>query len=458
MIRKVSVALVGFLFLLPRERGGFPSPWESSQLLETSVAFQKISHQNPWTVGESFSKKSKAVPLGKGLFFTVTANQQKPLFVSFDALDYGTARLRILSYDPETGFLLFQSQEPERWKTSLVWDPVSEKKFCPKGKTRYIQFPFSETSVKATLLERKDWDEVSLHVQGNVLCGILTPDGLVGLEYIRAFVQAGETFPGSMHPGFVFETNPTPSEKAYYFGEGQEGILVSEVFPGIGPAYALFPGDAILSINGESLDRVPEWDKRDRILDLILRDPQGRLKPPGSKVHLVVYRHRKKIPVSYELQSYKTKAFLIPEEANGMRPLYYIEGGFFFTELTGSYLKEFGAEYRAKSDRRLLFLFDFFQKKSHPIREKVVILSRVFSVEGNAGYHEFQDLVLQTVNGDRITSLFQLKRKIEESDAKYIAMEFSGGKLAVFSRADLRQIREQVLTTYRISRLQNLDD
>ncbi|MDZ4724548.1 MAG: hypothetical protein SH817_00215 [Leptospira sp.] len=105
-----------------------------------------------------------------------------------------------------------------------------------------------------------------------------------------------------------------------------------------------------------------------------------------------------------------------------------------------------------------MYLTDFYQKKTHPIREKIVILSRVFPLDGNVGYQDFQDLILQTVNGVRITSLAQLKDKIELEDKPSYAFEFSGGKIAILTRRDLVDLRTELQNIYKIDRFQNLSD
>jgi len=432
--------------------------YENPAIFELNVVFRKISHQNPWMTGEPFSRKTKSISLGKGLFFAITLSQQKPIYARFDALDFSSSKLQIESYDPESGFLLLRNPEPDRVPYQVSLEEKKESELCPNGKKRYVQLPFSKTFFRIILLEKKESEEPQFLISNGQFCGILINEGLIPAEYIRFFLNLTGDMRFFPHPGILFDTNPTPSERSYYIPEGVSGILVSEVFPGIGPAYSLFPGDVLIAIGGKTLDKVPDWDKRDRVLDLILRDEKGNLKKPGQSVSFRIYRNRRFLDVNYTLSGYQTKSFLIPEQADNMRPLYYIQGGFFFTELTGSYLKEFGEDYRYKSDKKLLFLLDFYPNKIHPLREKIVILSRVFPMNGNTGYQDWQDLVLQTVNGDRISTLKQLKDKIETSNTKYFAFEFSGGKIAVFSRADLKTMEEELISSYKISKPQNIEE
>ncbi len=431
---------------------------ENANSVDVQVAFQKISHQNPWLVGEPFTKKGKAIHLGKGLFFTVTLAAQKPLFAEIDSFDYSVPKLKVVAYDPETGFTLIQASDTDRLIKQVSIDEKSVNKNCKSGKSRYIQFPFSKTPIRAFLLEKSESEEPNFSFQSSILCGITFKDFLIPTEYIRHFLQGTESTRYFPHPGWLYDVQLTPSEKLYYTKEIGRGVLVTEAFPGIGPAYSLYPGDIVIGINGVILQKIEDWDRYDRVMDLILRDQKGNLKPIGAKTTLTIFRNQQRLEISYNLGAYTTDNFLIPEQAARRNPLYFILGGFFFTELTGSYIKEFGSEYRLKSEKKLLYLTDFYQKKTHPIREKIVILSRVFPLEGNVGYQDFQDLILETVNGVRITSLEQLKAKIEKEEVSSFAFEFSGGKVAIFSRRDLLDLRTELQSVYKIDRIQNLED
>ncbi|TGN17185.1 PDZ domain-containing protein [Leptospira idonii] len=431
---------------------------EDSNSVDVRITFQKVSHQNPWMIGEPFVKKGTAIHLGGGQFFTMTLARQKPIFAEFESLDFSVPKLKVAAYDPETGFTLLQSVDTEKLSKKISLDDKSAKKLCSTGKSRYVQLPFSKTPIKVFLLEKKEADEPNFIFNKSLLCGISYSDFLIPTEYVRYFFNETGSVRSFPHPGWTFDVQLTPSEKEYYSKDIGRGVLVSEAVPGVGPAYSLFPGDIVIGIGESSLASLNDWDRYDRVMDLILRDGAGNLKKAGSKTDLTVYRNHTKVKVSYPLSRYKTDAFLIPDEAPEQKPLYFIIGGFFFTELSGSYLKEFGAEYRVKSEKKLVYLTDFYQKKTHPVREKIVILSRVFPLEGNLGYHEFQDLILEKVNGVRITSLSQLKTKIETDDIDYFAFEFSGGKFTVFTRRDLQALQSELQSAYKIDRFQNLQD
>ncbi len=431
---------------------------ENSNSVDVLVSFQKISHQNPWIIGEPFVKKGKAIHIGGSRFFTVTLASQKPLFAEMDSYDFAVPRLKIVAYDPESGFTLLEAVDLTKLPKQVSLDERLVNKYCKTGKTRYTRLPFSKTPIKAYLLEKRESDDPNFSFHDSVVCGVTFQDILIPTEYIRFFLNGNESIRSFPHPGWSFDVQLTPSERKYYSKDIGRGILVSEAFPGIGPAYNLFPGDVVIGINGISLQTLSDWDKNDKVMDLILRDKEGKLRPIGSKTNLTVYRNQQKLNISYALTPYKSDSFLIPEQAPGRKPLYLILGGFFFTELTGSYIKEFGSEYRVKSEKKLLYLTDFYQKKIHPIRERIVILSRVFPLDGNVGYQDFQDLILETVNGSRITSLQQLKSKIDREDTNIFAFEFSGGKIALFTRRDLVDLKTELQNIYKIDRTQNLED
>jgi hypothetical protein len=79
-------------------------------------------------------------------------------------------------------------------------------------------------------------------------------------------------------------------------------------------------------------------------------------------------------------------------------------------------------------------------------------------LDGNVGYQDFQDLILETVNGVKISSLGQLKETLEREETNSFAFEFSGGKIAIFTRRDLVDLKSELQNIYKIDRIQNLSD
>ncbi|MCW7479857.1 PDZ domain-containing protein [Leptospira kanakyensis] len=448
----ILVIISIFATLLPLGAEEF----EDKRVIESRITFQKTSHQNPWLVGEPFSRKLNLIYVGKGLFFGVTLPKQNPVFAEFESFDYSVPKLGIKSYDEETGFLLLETKEIPKLPKPVALDSKSFNKQCVTGKSRYVFLPFSKTPIKVLLLENKTSEEPNFFFKNQTLCGVTISEYLVPTEYVETFYRTeGKPFP---HPGFVFDVNLTPSEREYYSKTFKNPLLVTEVIPGVGPAYNLFPGDLVTEIGTVSLSKVDDWDRADKVYDLILRKSDGSLRGLGENVQLKLHRNFQSQTVSYDLRAYDSNDFLIPEEAKKRKPLYLIAGGFFFTELTNAYLKEFGSEYRVKSEKKLVYLSDYYQKKVHPVREKIVILSRVFPLEGNLGYQDFQDLVLEKVNGTRITSLGQLKTLLQSEDTTYYAFELSGGKIAFFSRREILDLQQELQLTYKLGRAYNLED
>ncbi|MCW7491282.1 PDZ domain-containing protein [Leptospira sp. 2 VSF19] len=448
----VFVILFSFSTLLQLGAEDF----EDKRVIESRITFQKTSHQNPWLIGEPFSRKINLIYVGKGLFFGVTLPKQNPVFAEFESFDYSVPKLGIKSYDEETGFILLETNGISKLPKPVVFDSKLTNKHCPTGKSRYVFLPFSKTPIKVFLFEKKTSEEAEFFFKNQVLCGVTIGEYLIPPEYVETFNRTnGKPFP---HPGLVFDVNLTPSEREYYSQNINNPLLVTEVIPGVGPAYNLFPGDLITEINSTSLSKIDDWDRADKVYDLILRKSNGTLRELGDSVQLKIRRNFQNQSVSYDLRAYDSNDFLIPEEAKKRKPLYLIAGGFFFTELTNAYLKEFGSEYRVKSEKKLVYLSDYYQKKVHPIREKIVILSRVFPLEGNLGYQEFQDLVLEKVNGTRVTSLSQLKNLLQSEDATYYAFELSGGKIAFFTRKEILDLQQELQSTYKLERSYNLED
>lgn len=124
--------------------------------------------------------------------------------------------------------------------------------------------------------------------------------------------------------------------------------------------------------------------------------------------------------------------------------------------MTGSYLKESGDQYRENSDKKLLYLYESFNKKIHPEKNRLVFISRVFPDPANQGFHDFQDQILESVNNKTVRSLPDLKKILNENQDEYIVFRFSGNRIAAFSREQLQSLNSKILSNYNLDKLDNL--
>ncbi len=443
---KMNKLLPWVFFLYP-----FLHELHSSKLpIEVETIFRNRSHQNPWFVGEPIRHRSSAIAIDSNTYFTITLANEIPLQGEIISSEKPNQKLFIRKYDPSTGFTLISRETSSKKISYQISFPKSYKN-CLFEDPKYVQLPFSSLQIKSFKIDNLRSEFV---FQNEKFCGIRQGQYVIPFDYIELFIKSELNSPFA-HPGFDFEDELNSSEKSFYFPEGRKGILVTTVYPGIGPLNRLYPGDAIFAINGIPLSSIPKDSFHHTVYDLILRN-KGRLLTIGSQIKLSVNRMGKNFEIVYKLKPYNESEFLVPSSHPNIEPPYLISGGIFFTELTGAYLKEFGKDYRLKSEKKLLYITEYFASRQHPHRDRIVILSRVIPHPFTKAYHNFQDLILESVNEQKVRNLPELKQLILSTRENFIRFQFSGSKQIILEKSELFRIDEEISNSYNINSLDNI--
>lgn len=426
---------------------------DHSQAVE--LVFKRESHQNPWLIREPIRKQTPALRISKNRFITLTLPNENPLYAELIHSNHPNGKLEIQKYDPSTGFMILQGND--EYKSKIVNpDSRRSRRVCKFQNSEYIHFSFSEIPIRAYKIgsQSEELKDRFLY-RKNEVCGLVIGNYLIPIEYFAKFKSPD--FSAFPHPGFSFEANLNSSERSFYFPKRRKGILVKTVYPGVGPNFQLLPGDAIYEINGIALAGLSDVGFRDRVLDLLLRN-RGSLKSLFSSTRIKFMRNGVDHELSYSLKPFRDDKFLVPNTHPYGKPPYFITGGLFFTELTAAYLKEFGDDYRKKSEKKLLYILESFHSKSHPHRDRVVILSRILPHPNNKSYQTFQDLILNRVNGEDVRNLKNLKTILKNNRREFIEFEFTGQKSVVFRRDELSQIDYDILKSYKLKTLDNIGE
>ncbi|TGL64081.1 PDZ domain-containing protein [Leptospira sarikeiensis] len=425
------------------------------------VHFRKYSHHNPFQKGTPFQKKIPAIRLDERTALALLKPGEVPLFAEIHPEESAGRKAYFQKVDLDTGIGIVLL--PENFGKSKKASPIAVLEDHPRGQGSCSSFftnlewgslEFSKSILPLSKLSRKENTDGtrSFLYSGKKVCGFTDGSWNAGADLLKRFYasrfSSNSPFP---HPGFTAEASLTPAEEEYYFPKGSLGTVVSEVLPGIGPMHNLFAGDAIISVNG-----VPVASKQKQVLYDILLSKSGTYINSGEWVTLTLYRDGKKREIRYQLRPYNEDSFLIPESSDKLAPKYLIAGGLLFTELTHTYLKEYGEKYKSSGDRKLVYLAESFSKKLHPEKSRIVLLSRAFPDERNRAYQEFQDLILESVNDKVVDSVEGLKAAILENKDEFLVFRFSGNKLAVFDQSELKNLDERIKSLYSLDSLDNI--
>jgi S1-C subfamily serine protease len=263
------------------------------------------------------------------------------------------------------------------------------------------------------------------------------------IEHFLEDVKDG-VYDGFPEDGIITQAMENESLRKYYgLSAKQSGVLVIEVSYG-GSAWGIVkPDDVITSIDG-----VPVGNDGAAPLNKGLRAQCDHLVQKrflGDTLKYGVIRDKKPMTLSLRL---KKPAQLVPYEQSGGQPSYYIYGGLVFMPLTVNYLMTWGEQWWKDAPVDLLHA----QLKEHPSeqRNQMVILRKVLAHEINAGYHEYQDRIVNKVNGVTVLNMTDLVMKLKSHKGTFTILELeSGGRIALDTAA-VAKTKGELLKLYGI--------
>ena len=101
--------------------------------------------------------------------------------------------------------------------------------------------------------------------------------------------------------------------------------------------------------------------------------------------------------------------------ANEVQLDHEIIGGLVFQELSLEYLKAWGKSWYKRAPLRLMQIFSKSNFEREKKGDRVVVLNKVLADSVNEGYQEMQSLVLEKLNDQKIHSLSQFRKIIQDS-------------------------------------------
>ena len=230
------------------------------------------------------------------------------------------------------------------------------------------------------------------------------------------------------------------------------GVIVIQVPPRPdGGEQVLKPQDILLRIDGFDLDIQGDYEDPE-YGHLMLENLATRQRQAGDNVKLHIWRDGKPMDINYRLPKYEYSSSLVPFGTFDQEPEYMIAGGLVFQPLTDSYLQSWGADWRRRAPFRLYHYRDEPATKDRPA---LVVLSQVLPDAYNIGYQEQKYLVVDKVNGQRISRLPDLRQALEKPANGYHVFEFmqsdSLRRLVLRADGNEQEATARILKRYHIS-------
>ncbi len=280
-------------------------------------------------------------------------------------------------------------------------------------------------------------------------------------SFIRSILEARKQgrYHGLGYFPFYWQPAENPASLAQLGlpGDPRGGLVISVPPNPQGSPAVLRTNDVLLSIDGVDVDIHGDYDDPE-FGRLLLENLATRDKWAGDSLKLRVWRDRKELQVDYPLPRFDYTNSLVPMAAFDREPEYLIVGGLVFQPLIDPYLQSWGPEWKRRAPFRLLYYRDEPATREQP---SLLVLAQVLPDSYNIGYQEQRYLVLDTVNGRRVSNLRELNDALQHPEGQYHILEFARSdtlRKVVLAAGDAeRQATARVLERYGIDAAARFD-
>jgi len=222
------------------------------------------------------------------------------------------------------------------------------------------------------------------------------------------------------------------------------GVLITGVVHGGSAAGILEKGDVLMMLDGKNVaaDGSVRFRKGERI-DLTYQVARRHV---GDSMRVKIWRdgaiRRVELPM-------KPPNFLVAEDRYDVKPTYYLYGGLLFVPLSRDFLMTWGSEWWQEAPSEIVSVYE--NEICSASRSEIVLLQKVLADRVNQGYHEFETLIIDRVQGRKIRNLKQLIRIVESATDEFVRFHGRDGSMIVLERALVEKRNRSILRRYGVT-------
>jgi hypothetical protein len=247
--------------------------------------------------------------------------------------------------------------------------------------------------------------------------------------------------------GIMFQKmeNPDLREK-FRMNKNQNGVLIVDMLYDSPARNILNINDVVISIENSNIenDGSTEFREGERTsLNYIIQK-----KFINDYLAVRVLRNGEIKDLKIKLTVPMNSVRLVPFERYETAPTYFITGGLIFAPLTKNYLLEWGSQWFFSAPTKLL---NYYQNGVRTAdRQELILLTKVLADEINLGYHDTDNVIIEKVNGVKISSMKHLVELFEKNTGLYHTIEDDTGKKIILRKDKVDKYSSRILQTYRI--------
>jgi len=455
-----------------------PAPTE---VVALRVTFQSFDELRPWTKGTPNTRIGSAVVLPDAALLTTSRLVRNAILIEVQKNGSATrVPARVVHVDWDIDLALLTVDEPEYFDDL---EPARFAKSAPgegivhSARWQNQQYEVSDDQIAGVSVRESPSGSIthaflSLHtdlVDGGWAEPVFFNGRLVGLsvlqegqratvipvEILAAYVRGARA---AEDPGFAsfrpyWQFGQDPGLSAYLGLSGKpRGVVLRWMPRGSTGCDALEPRDLILAVDGHALDAMGTYE-HPRYGQLAFQHLLVDGHQPGDRVEFQLLRDGKALAVDVELRRNPGADWLIPDQREQPQPPYLVAGGLVVRELDGDYLRAWGNDWRRNAPANLVQRYDRERESQTAERRHVLILSQVLPAPYNLGYHELNNLAIETINGRNVYSVADAEEAFRHPLGGFHRMKFYRDDRpgdVVVDAAEFAAATERILENYGI--------
>ena len=485
---------IAFFLCLAVLTNCFADTVDLSEPMKQSLVYLEVSSSSydlsqPWKQTPISKKSSYGCAVGPYEVLTIAENIANASFVQtkrYGENEYITATVKIVDYEYN---LCLLELDKDAMDTPLT--PLSFKELYPKGKqlTTYWLSLANHLRTARSTLDRAEMSHSLVSFvstltyfatnvsrpfgDGQVCCyekdaigiaawGTESDAGIIPAEMINRFLSncKKDSYSGFAAAGFRATALLDPAMRTYLKvpDDIKHGVYVSDIHTIGTGSEELKQGDVILSINGQQLNPYGRYEhpdyKRISFRHILLQTPDGDI------IQFEIIRGGKITTLDVTARNIKSDNMLIPHYSYGKQPEYVVIGGYIFQKMDRDYMGMWGSDLSKNSPPHLYHYQRDLAFKPSAEREDIVILSYVLPAEINLGYQQLSQIVVDSVNGTKITSIKHFVETVNnagDDDVIKITFEMDTPVL-IIPKAQLKSENRKIAQLYGITKMMNLGE
>lgn len=464
-------------FVLAQEKNG-RNEWEAS-VVTVDVTRKQFDYQQPWSTRQRTVQKNGIVVGEKEILTTAEDLSDRTLvrIQKFGRGKWSNAEVRWIDYHANLAILT--SDDAALWnglKPAALAHPIATKapmqvvrwrngKFETR-KAEFSQFVVNDAKMSfinylqfevSSEINGAGWAEPI--VSGDKIFGLTTSQSgntctVIPASLIHSILEARRqgSYTGLGYFAFVWQPAENPASLKFLKLEGEpRGVIVSEVPRTPGLESSLKPRDVILQVDGFDIDIQGDYDDPD-YGSLSLENLATRNRWAGNDVKLKIWRDGQAMDIIYRLPKADYATRFLPDQIVDQEPEYLIVGGLVFEPLSVPYLRSWGDDWKRRSPFRL-----FYYSNEEPTKERpaLVLLSLVLPDAYNLGYQDTRYLVVEKVNGRKISRLPELREAFQHAENGYHTIDLARGESLqriVLDASQTEAATQRILKRYGITK------